>query len=279
MSILEMPAIARVRTPTPPRRYAAPALEKGLDILELFAREPEGLIKSEVARRLNRTTSEVFRMLVCLQDRGYISQAADERYRLTLKLFELAHVFPPTKRLIHEALPLMHDVAQRTGQSCHLGVIDDGTVMILAQVDAASSTGFFVKPGSHVDLMLAASGYVILAFMNYQAQARAVDQYRGRGGREIPTDLAPHLERIRQQGFEKRESYQVRGVINISLPVLDTHGEAIAALTVPFLPRLDSHTTDEVVANELHRAAKLLSLAMGCPQEKLGGVPVQKRNS
>jgi IclR helix-turn-helix domain len=33
-------------------RYPTPALEKGLDILELFAREPAGLTKSDVARRL-----------------------------------------------------------------------------------------------------------------------------------------------------------------------------------------------------------------------------------
>ena len=82
-------------SPIDTERYTAPALEKGLDILELFAREAGGMIKSEVARRLNRTTSEVFRMLICLQRRGYISQGPDERYRLTLRLFELAQQHPP----------------------------------------------------------------------------------------------------------------------------------------------------------------------------------------
>src|SRR5215472_779303 len=51
-------------------RYLAPALEKGLDILELFAREPTGLTKSDVARQLGRTMSEIFRMMSCLEDRG-----------------------------------------------------------------------------------------------------------------------------------------------------------------------------------------------------------------
>ena len=150
-------------SPVDTERYTAPALEKGLDILELFAGEADGMIKSEVARRLNRTTSEVFRMLICLQRRGYITQGPDERYRLTLRLFELAHLHPPTKRLTREALPIMHDIAHRTNQSCHLAVVEDGVVVILAQVDAPSSVGFFVKPGSQVELMLAASGYVILA--------------------------------------------------------------------------------------------------------------------
>jgi DNA-binding IclR family transcriptional regulator len=95
------------KTPTKvPRQYTTPALEKGLDILELFASEPTGLTKSDVARRLGRTISEVFRMLVCLEKRGYISQSRDrERYRLTLRLFKLAQEYPPTRRMITEALP------------------------------------------------------------------------------------------------------------------------------------------------------------------------------
>ncbi len=53
------------------RYYPTPALEKGLDILELFASTPEGLTVSEVARRLERTVSEIFRMILCLEQRGW----------------------------------------------------------------------------------------------------------------------------------------------------------------------------------------------------------------
>ena len=60
-------------------RYAAPALEKGLDILELLASVSEALTHSEIARRLGRTINEVFRMLVCLEERGYISSTGFRR--------------------------------------------------------------------------------------------------------------------------------------------------------------------------------------------------------
>jgi hypothetical protein len=63
-------------------RYAAPALEKGLDILELLASVSEALTHSEIASRLGRTINGVFRMLVCLDERGYISRTGpDERYQ------------------------------------------------------------------------------------------------------------------------------------------------------------------------------------------------------
>src|SRR5260370_222407 len=84
--------------------YATPALDKGLDILELLAHEPAGLTKSEIARRLKRTVSEIFRMLLTLEARGYTSQPEDDRYSLTLHLFRLVQEHPPTERRMTEAL-------------------------------------------------------------------------------------------------------------------------------------------------------------------------------
>jgi DNA-binding IclR family transcriptional regulator len=253
-------------------RYSAPALEKGLDILELFAREKDGLIQSEVGRRLHRTTSEVFRMLAVLERRGYIAQGPDERYRLTLRLFELAQQYPPTRRLTREAVPVMHEVAERTGQSCHLGVVDDGAVVILAQADAPVSMGFAVKAGSHIDLLSAASGYVILAFGNGSLREQILERARARGSR-VPSDLANHLARIRRTGFEERKSYQVEGVVNISFPVLDQHGEAMAALTIPFLPRLDQSMAREEALSALRAGAAALSRAMGYTGQWSGDAP------
>src|ERR1700759_2656967 len=116
--------------------YATPALEKGLDILELLAKERDGLTKSEIARSLNRTVSEIFRMLLCLERRAYISEAAGDRYVLSLRLFQLVQEHPPTERLLSEALPRMHSLTERVQQSCHLGVLDAGRVVILAQTNA-----------------------------------------------------------------------------------------------------------------------------------------------
>src|SRR5580693_10616601 len=172
------------------RRYPTPALEKGLDILELFASTPGGLTVSEVARMLNRTVSEIFRMLLCLEQRGYLTQSQNrEKYHLTLRLFRLAQEHPPTKRLVTEALPVMHSLAHKLRQSCHLGVIEGGHVVILAQVDSPESTGFYVKVGSKVDLMHAATGHVILAHQNEDARERAIEEWRLETRKRKPADL------------------------------------------------------------------------------------------
>ena len=245
------------------RQYPTPALEKGLDILELFAEEPGGLSKSDVARRLGRTVSEIFRMLLCLETRGYISQSSDdERYRLTLHLFKMAQEHPPTKRIITEALPIMQNLAQETIQSCHLGVLERGTVIIVAHADSHASTGFYVKTGSIVDLMHSATGQVIMAHQSPEACSRAIKAWREQTGERPPRNLPGHLSQIRNQGYEERASYEVDGVTNISFPVLDHRGNAIAAMTVPFLQRIGDQTTTVTVRGALRRATQLLSQAM-----------------
>jgi DNA-binding IclR family transcriptional regulator len=245
-------------------RYAAPALDKGLDILELFASEPTGLTASEAARRLGRTVGEIFRMLVCLEERGYISQSAsDERYELTLKLFELAHRHPPLHRLAAEARPLMEKVAHDSGQSCHLAMLSNGEVIVVEQVDAPRTAGFALKLGARIDLLNTASGHLILAFQQSAMRNRALAEWKQRTGRPLPRDLDRHLARIRKRGCEEMPSYQVRGVTNIAFPVLNQHGNAIAALSVPFLARIGDRIGPADVKSVLLEASERLSSAVG----------------
>ena len=259
------------KAPKASSRYPTPALEKGLDILELFAKEPSGLTKSDVARKLDRTISEIFRMLVCLEERGYIAQSPDsDRYHLTLHLFRLAQEHPPTKRMTMQALPIMQQAAHELSQSCHLGVLNGDKVVIIAQVDSPVSPGFYVKAGAVVDLMHAATGYVILAHQTQEARARAVQTWCKRNKTEAPRDLTSHLAAIKERGYEEKESYEVEGVINVTYPVLDEHGYAVAALTVPYIRRIGDSTTTAIVRQTLKRASSQLS-------QEIGGISRERR--
>lgn len=245
-------------------RYAAPALEKGLDIIELLAAASDALTHSEIATRLERSVPEIFRMLVCLEERGYISRMGpDERYQLTLKLFEIVHQHRPLQRLITQARPLVQRVASETGQSCHLAMLNSGEVVIVAQADAPGNMGFSVRPGANIDLLNTASGHVILAFQSDEVRARALGAWRLRSGKVIPPGLRRHLQQIRRRGYEELASYQVHGIVNISYPVLNQHGEAVAAMTIPFISRIGDSFGPPQVKHVLRRASCMLSLTIG----------------
>ena len=95
-------------------RYRAPALDKGLDILELLAGIDGGLTQAEIAKRLQRSPNEFYRMLDRLVRRGYVTRLDGDHYSLTLKLFGLAQLHAPVRRLVSYATPLMRELAAGT---------------------------------------------------------------------------------------------------------------------------------------------------------------------
>lgn len=218
------------------RRYSAPALEKGLDVLELLAESRVGLTQSAIAAQLGRSVSELFRMLAVLEGRGYIyRQRPEDLYYLSLRLYELAHRHPPTKRLLDVAIPEMRSLAHRSRQSCHLGVpTDDGELLIIAQVDSPESAGITVQLGRR-SLLDTASGRVLLAHQPDEVRRRWLAVEAGR--EDVGADQLARLDGIAQEGSEEITDESLEGVTDLSYPVLDFMDVAIAALTVPYLHR------------------------------------------
>jgi hypothetical protein len=128
--------------------YRAPALDKGLDILELLASQPQGLTRAQIVKEMARSPNEIYRMLERLVARQYVIRSVDgDRYALSLKLFAMANAHPPLSRLVNQALPVMDDFARRAEQSCHMGVYDRGNVLIAAQTNSPRGWSFAVARG------------------------------------------------------------------------------------------------------------------------------------
>ncbi|HKT98852.1 MAG TPA: IclR family transcriptional regulator [Paraburkholderia sp.] len=238
-------------------RYRAPALDKGLDILELLAEQRGGLTRAEITKALGRNASEIYRMLERLVARQYVMRSeAGDRYTLSLKLFALAHRHPPMERLIAEALPLMQRFANDAEQSCHLAVYDRGNLLVIAQVDGPGTWGIAVRLGSRVGLVDTSSGRTILAYQSVEQRAHMLAEHTKVKG-EVAIDhaaLEAACEQIRGAGFSRKDSQQIFGVTDVTFPVLGPSGQAIAALTCPFLKRID-----EYVAPSLDEATQMLS--------------------
>ena len=248
------------------QRYAAPALDKGLDIIELLAHEIDGLTLNEIARALARTSSEIFRMVNALSRRGYIELQGD-RYSLSLKLFEIAHRHKPIKSLTAAALPLMRELVNRTLQSCHLTVFHAGRVMVVAQVDSPERWAFGLKVGAQVGLTDTASGFVLLAFQDDAQRAHMLASHSSVEG-ELDLDrrqLDKNVDEVASAGYAQMQSRQIRGVSNIAFPVLGSAGHAVAALNIPYIERIDKKITPSImqVKEALGESAGRLSLLMG----------------
>lgn len=218
-------------------KYRAPALDKGLDILELLATAEEGLSQTEIAKALDRTPNEIYRMLDRLVRRAYVRRTAGDRYEVTLKLFELAHARPPLHRLISQAMPVMRRFAREAGQACHLVVHDRNVLAVVAQVDSPGYWNVSIRVGARISMVNTGSGHVFLAFASPEERELMLEDS---GSGRLPPKLAARLKTVRENGYESMPSLQTAGVTNLSVPVFGPRGTVLAALTCPFTERLDA---------------------------------------
>src|SRR5690348_15551149 len=149
--------------------YQAPALTKGLRVLEFLAGQTEPYAVSELARALGKSRNEIYRMVMVLEQLGYLTRTEADRFALTRKLFDVAMRAPPQRNLLVHALPEMHRLAEATSQSCHLTVASGSDIVVVARVESPDTEVFSVRVGHRRPLNQSASGPVLFA---YQSETR-----------------------------------------------------------------------------------------------------------
>lgn len=243
------------------RSYAAPALEKGIDIVEALAEAESGLTVSEIAARLKRRMSELFRIVVVMQQRGWLQKdPASSRYSLTYHVLRLAHHATPAQTLTGAAAPVMHELSVRINQSCHL-VVRSGSqgLIIFRQENQRRHANLSVRVGGVVDLWTSCSGLNILAHLDPDERARFIPRAKNTAA------LKARLNRIRSRGYEVHRSPVTAGVTDIGCPIFGFDGHVVAALTVPYLHVLDNSVSNTVEQTRAHvqEAARRISQSLG----------------
>ncbi len=245
------------------RKYRAPALEKGLDVLELLAAEKAPLNLTAICERLNRSHSELFRMLQVLEYKNYVTQAPNgDGYVLTNKLFALGMAQAPVRSLLEVALPVMRRLSQAISQSCHIAVPSEDQIVVLARIEHPGDLGFSVRLGYRREIKRAASGLVLFAFQ--PEEVRKIWLQRCGLKAAAAAEFVARADVVRSRGYHQAPSHFVRGIVDLSAPVL-RDGAAVAALTVPFVHSRPLPISREKAIAQIRGAAERISdeLALG----------------
>jgi DNA-binding IclR family transcriptional regulator len=252
--------------PVGPPAYRAPALERGLDALELLAASGAAMTQAEIARALGRSPSELFRVLTVLERRAYlVREAVSGAYRPTLRLFELAQSHRPEEALLRAAAAPMRALTDATGEGCHLSILHRGALLVLAQEEGPARVRVSVAVGSTIAPWRAASGRVLLAGLPPAERVAALDAGPG-GDVPVGADRAAVLDRlavVAARGWEEAREETVAGVSDLSVPV--GGGAVRAALAVAALPR-DHGAWVTATLPRLREAAAAIERAAGLPR-------------
>ena len=219
-------------------KYSAPALSKGLDILELLADQTHGLKKAEIAQALNRSVNEIYRMLVVLADRGYVMHdTASERFTLTMRMFEMSHRYPPTKQLTAVAGEIMAETAVRLNQSVHMAILYGNEILVIAQVDPPGNNITSVRLGARVPLVFTSSGACLTFQMSASRRAKMCRK-NPNFSPEALESFENAVSQVKMHGVCESPSAIIQGVHNVAVPIIGFGGEPVASLTVPFVKRI-----------------------------------------
>jgi len=257
-------AAAKARDGSAGASYSVPALDKALDILELMSGLSQPVTPSQIALQVGRSLQEVYRIVLVLEGRGYIIRPpGNEALVLSTQLFGLATRFPPFRRLVDVAQPIIHDLAVNSGEAVHIAALDGLRMCIIAQVDSPQPIGVRLRVGVHSPAILGSSGRTLIAFQPelvrewYLRQAAThLDEKELNYGRE-------RIKKIIENGCEIVEGRLLPGIIDISFPILDGAGNTLATVTVPYLGTYGTPKPMHVVAKMLHEAADSISRTMG----------------
>lgn len=245
-------------------KYRAPALDKGLDILELLSEQSDGLTRAEIVKAMGRGPSEIYRMLETLVVRGYVARlSGGDRYALSIKLFVLANRHPAWRRLIATAQPMMDQFASETRQSCHLVIPEVSAAVVIAQSSPMDSWEFRVRVGTRLDLIASGSGQALLAFQDRGQLDDLLATWSASHLAEDAKRLCDEMEGVRSAGHRIAPSRQLIGVTDVSAPIMNLDGQAIAVITCAYIGRPAPAVLPSVedVTQKLRDLAQRLSIS------------------
>jgi len=238
-------------------KYRAPALEKGLDVLELLATAKTPMTLSQISSRLDRSVSELFRMVQVLETRGYVAASLrGEGFELTNKLFSLGISRGPNQNLLASALPLMQSMSEQTRQACHLAIASDDNMVVIARIEAPGDVGFTVRVGYQRKLLKSNSGLILYAFQKPKIREVWRAQLKPQVTSEEWQTFETQAERAVAQGYFQSKSFYIDGITDIACPVMNDV-TCVAALTMPFIKVGDGIDIDEAVTRMMATARQL----------------------
>ncbi len=205
------------------KKTTAPALDKGIRILETLAQTHEPMTMTQIASELDLTVSSIQRILGELVEQGYVGRTGTNGYYLTDRFFKLAAARDTEESLLYHSMEAMHGYVMQTTESVHLSIARAGQFVVIGQVNGINIVRVSIREGSY-PLAGFPSGWTLLA---YGAEEALLDE-------SLSVEGQRRIEEARERGFAFAESDSCSGIFHLSVPVCSAEKRAVGALGSTF---------------------------------------------
>jgi len=224
-------------SPHIPKGTMIQSLQRGLGILELIAKDANGVTMAEVSRRIGLHTSTTFHLLRTLTSLGYLAQDETTRgYRLGSKVFHLAASASTEVELLKVSSPLLAEMAEQTGETSHLAVFEHGEVIVINKIDGSSPIRLSDRVGYPRPAHSTAIGKVLLAHLSEAELKVFLSKHELRPLTPRTITAVPVLEqelaRVREQGYAFDDEEFNQGIRCLAAPVRNFTDQVVAAIGI-----------------------------------------------
>jgi IclR family acetate operon transcriptional repressor len=213
------------------------SVEVALRILEAVAsRQPVGV--SELARRLGLSKTTVQRSLTTLHASGWIEPVDGGTRAWTLSIRALVvggRAIDSGRGLRSSAIPVMEEVRRKTGETIHLMVRHDDSVVLIERLDGIKPVRVFNPLGGRALLHRTSSGKAVLANLSEPERALYLERRLASGRTRPPIGkalLCEELELVRRRGFAINLSSNQPDVNAVGAAIFDEEHRPIGAITI-----------------------------------------------
>lgn len=211
------------------------ALARGLDVLTCFDRDSPTMTLSEVAAAAGLARPTARRLLLTLEELGYVRTTAGA-FALTPKVLTLGMAYVSALGLWDIARPHLESLVARTGESSSMAQLDGSDIVYVARVSVPKIIALRVEVGTRFPAVQTSQGKVLLAALPPDELAATLAETSRAGlppliGRS-PDRLRDELTEVRARGWALADEELAPGVRSVAVPVRDGHGAVRAAMNV-----------------------------------------------
>ncbi|MFF5991838.1 IclR family transcriptional regulator domain-containing protein [Prauserella flavalba] len=221
------------------RRDAGPdfieALARGLDVLRGFQPGRPHMTLSEVATTTGLARPTARRILITLQELGYV-HSGPHGFSLTPRVLELGMAYIGSRNVWELAEPHLRALVDRTGESCSIAQLDGSDIVYVARVAVPKLVTLAVTIGTRFPAVQTSLGKVLLAALDPEeldellaTPSRSGIEPRWQPGR---AELDAVLRDTRAKGWAVTDQDLALGIRSVAAPIRDGNGRTVAAVNV-----------------------------------------------
>lgn len=241
-------------------------LQRALVLLRLFtvARPEIGL--SEAARLAGESKATVYRLLTTLCEAGLVELVeARKTYRLGPTVLELARVREATVPLVSVVQPVLAQLLERTGETCHFSRFNGSTMAVVAAAESRKVNRITMAGLESLPVCSTAAGQAFLAFAEAEVAAKVMER-EGLSNAER-TALDGQLRRIAVQGHATVELFDGEEIFGMACPVRGGGGAVFGSLAVVIPPNRVTSMVVETTLTAIREGCAALAESLGAPAE------------